>query len=97
METNNQNQYSEHSSRRPWLNRFGKIGSGLLTILGYAIIIIVFITPFLYVIGNSVRNSQQIWQNAYPISWKSFVPFEGVTLDNFKLSNPPKLSNDVSD
>jgi ABC-type glycerol-3-phosphate transport system permease component len=78
--------HSDHISRRDWLDRFGKIGSNLLIFLGYAIILIVFLTPFLYVIGNSVRNSQQIWQNAYPISWKSFVPFEGVTLDNFKLS-----------
>ena len=49
-----------------------KFTSALFTYLGYAVIIIVFVTPFLYVIGNSVRNSQQIWANAYPISWRSF-------------------------
>jgi multiple sugar transport system permease protein len=63
-----------------------KVLSGIFTAIVYVVIIIVFITPFVYVIGNSVRNSQQIWENAYPISWKSFIPHEGVTLENFALS-----------
>jgi multiple sugar transport system permease protein len=63
-----------------------KVVSGILTALGYAVIILVFITPFLYVIGNSVRNSQGIWENAYPISWKTFIPYEGITFENFAKS-----------
>lgn len=63
-----------------------KILSGIFTFSVYIVIIVVFITPFLYVIGNSVRNSQQIWENAYPISWKSFIPYEGFTLENFAMS-----------
>ncbi len=55
-------------------------------ILIYAVIIIVFLTPFFYVIGNSVRNSKQIWENAYPISWKTFIPYEGITIDNYSMS-----------
>lgn len=63
-----------------------KIGSSLVTLIIYAIIVVVFITPFLYVIGNSVRDSQAIWKNAYPITWRTFIPFEGITLDNFAKS-----------
>lgn len=63
-----------------------KIFSGILTLIGYLVIIIVFLTPFVYVIGNSVRDSQSIWENAYPISWRSFIPFEGATLENYAQS-----------
>lgn len=63
-----------------------KLSSGLVTLFIYAIIVIVFITPFLYVIGNSMRDSQAIWKNAYPITWRTFIPFEGITLDNFAKS-----------
>ena len=77
---------AEESKKYSLIKKARKFASTFLTIIGYVIIVIVFITPFLYVIGNSVRNSQQIWENAYPISWKSFIPFEGVTLKNYALS-----------
>lgn len=86
MDTISEEQYQEELTKYRWLARLRKYSSAVFTLLGYAIIIVVFITPFLYVIGNSVRNSQQIWENAYPISWKSFIPFEGITLNNFALS-----------
>jgi multiple sugar transport system permease protein len=37
----------------------------------------------LYVLGNSLRDSQAIWQNAYPVSLKTFLPLEGITIDNY--------------
>ena len=77
---------AEESKKYSMIKKARKFASTFLTIIGYVVIVIVFITPFLYVIGNSVRNSQQIWENAYPISWKSFIPFEGVTLKNYALS-----------
>lgn len=56
----------------------------ILTIFIYAIIVLIFVTPFLYLLGNSFRiNSQSIWGNLYPISWKSFIPYDGVTLFNY--------------
>lgn len=58
----------------------------LFTLLIYALIVVVFILPLLYVLGNSFRGSQQIWENAYPLSWKTFIPFQGITLENYKIS-----------
>lgn len=55
----------------------------IFTVLIYVVIIGVFITPFFYVLGNSVRNSKTIWENAFPVSWKTFIPYEGVTLRNY--------------
>jgi ABC-type glycerol-3-phosphate transport system permease component len=55
----------------------------IFTILIYVVIIGVFITPFFYVFGNSVRNSGMIWENAFPVSWKTFIPYEGITLRNY--------------
>ena len=60
-----------------------KVFSGIITAIIYLIIVVVFLTPLVYVIGNSVRDSQAIWNNAFPISWKTFIPFEGVTFWNF--------------
>ncbi|HEY61924.1 MAG TPA: carbohydrate ABC transporter permease [Anaerolineae bacterium] len=54
------------------------------TIIIYLVIIIVFASPMFYVIGNSMRNSQAIWSNAFPVSWKTFIPYEGISLANFK-------------
>lgn len=61
-------------------------GRNLFTLVIYLVIVTVFILPLLYVLGNSFRGSEQIWQNAYPLSWKTFIPFQGVTLDNYKIS-----------
>ena len=54
------------------------------TFIIYIIITIVFVTPFIYLLGNSFRvNSQSIWGNLFPVSWKSFIPYDGVTLKNY--------------
>ena len=60
-----------------------KVISAILTGILYLIIVIVFLTPLVYVIGNSVRGSQAIWNNAYPISWKTFIPYEGLIFENY--------------
>jgi ABC-type glycerol-3-phosphate transport system permease component len=49
----------------------------------YLVIAMVFVLPMAYVLGNSFRTSQAIWGNVYPVSWRSFIPFEGVTLYNY--------------
>jgi len=60
-----------------------KVTRAILTVILYLIIVIVFLTPLVYVVGNSVRNSQAIWNNAYPISWKTFIPYEGLIFGNY--------------
>ncbi len=77
-------QNREETARR--LHRkasFNKKLNALFTIIVYLLIVIVFVVPLLYVLGNSVRDSTQIWQNAFPVSLKTFIPFEGVTLQNY--------------
>lgn len=61
---------------RKWLNN-------IFTIIVYLMIVVVFILPLFYVLGNSLRDSKAIWQNAYPVSLKTFLPLEGVTLQNY--------------
>ena len=86
MTTKTQLDYEEQALKYQREALIKKIGSGIFTAICYIVIIIVFITPFLYVIGNSVRNSQEIWANAFPISWRTFIPYEGVTIENFAKS-----------
>ena len=57
--------------------------NAIFTVIVYILIAIIFIMPLFYVIGNSVRDSKAIWQNAYPISLRTFFPFEGLTLQNY--------------
>ena len=64
----------------------GKVTRAIFTTLIYLVIIVVFLTPLVYVVGNSVRTSQSIWKNAYPISWKTFIPYEGVMFENYAKS-----------
>ena len=63
--------------------RIKKTGSSIFTLIVYFIIFIVFALPLLYVVANSVRTNAMIWKNAYPISWKTFLPYEGIVFDNF--------------
>jgi multiple sugar transport system permease protein len=60
-----------------------KVLNGIFTAIIYFLIVIVFIMPLFYVLGNSVRDSKEIWSNAFPVSLKTFIPFEGVTFQNY--------------
>ena len=60
-----------------------KIFDNLLYVVLYFTIAFVFITPLIYVLGNSFRTSQQIWANVFPVSWKSFIPYEGISFLNY--------------
>lgn len=85
MTTNQLNQ-AERDQQAEALHRKAtskKIINGIFTAFIYLIIAIVFIMPLFYVLGNSVRDSKEIWNNAYPVSLKTFIPFEGVTLQNY--------------
>jgi ABC-type glycerol-3-phosphate transport system permease component len=63
-----------------------KVLETAITWIIYFVIAFVFLLPMVYVLGNSVRDSQQIWENAYPASWKTFIPYEGITLENFETA-----------
>lgn len=49
----------------------------------YLIVAFVFLIPLFYVLGNSFRTSQAIWTNVFPVSWRSFIPYEGISLTNY--------------
>jgi ABC-type glycerol-3-phosphate transport system permease component len=63
--------------------RFRSLISWIFYVALYLVIAMVFVLPMAYVLGNSFRTSQAIWGNVYPVSWRSFIPFEGVTLYNY--------------
>lgn len=62
---------------------FKKFLNAIFTILLYVIIATVFIVPLIYVMGNSVRDSQTIWRNAYPTTIRTFLPLEGISFENY--------------
>ncbi|MEM6528423.1 MAG: carbohydrate ABC transporter permease [Chloroflexota bacterium] len=49
----------------------------------YVIIIFVFATPLIWALGNSFRQTEQIWGNLFPISWRTFIPLS----DEFTVLN----------
>ncbi len=57
--------------------------SYILYIVLYVVIAFVFVIPMVYVLGNSFRTSQAIWTNVFPVSWKSFIPYEGISFLNY--------------
>ena len=42
--------------------------------------------PMLYVVGNSFRNTQAIWGNAFPFSLRSFFTLKDFTLEGYLYS-----------
>lgn len=48
----------------------------------YALIIVVFLTPFAWMILGSLRNETEIFKYLYPFSWRTFIPVEW-TLKNY--------------
>jgi len=55
----------------------------LLRWIGYLILVIIFITPFLWMIFGSLRPDREIFANLFPFSWRTFIPIEW-TLDNYR-------------
>ncbi len=60
---------------------------GVISTVGYIVLYlllaVIFLFPLVYVLGNSFRTSQAIWNNAYPVSWRSFIPYEGISFLNY--------------
>lgn len=57
--------------------------STTLYVILYLIVAFIFLVPLVYVLGNSFRTSQAIWTNVFPVSWRSFIPYEGISLTNY--------------
>jgi len=55
---------------------YRKILSSMFFYMLAACIAAVFAFPLFYVIGNSFRDSQAIWSNAFPFSLKTFFTFK---------------------
>ncbi len=54
--------------------------------LFFALIVIIFIFPLIYVVGNSFRDTQAIWSNAYPFSFKTFFTLKDFTMEGYTYS-----------
>lgn len=67
-------------------SRSRKIASNLLFYSIYIIVACVFIFPLLYVLGNSFRDSQAIWNNAFPFSPKTFFSLKDFTIEGYLYS-----------
>jgi len=49
----------------------------------YIVIMVVFAGPLIWVVGNSFRSSQTIWENVFPVDVLTFLPFDEFFLDNY--------------
>ncbi|QQO11156.1 carbohydrate ABC transporter permease [Breznakiella homolactica] len=58
----------------------------LMYILLFFLIAAIFIFPMAYVVGNSFRDTQAIWSNAYPFSLKSFFTLKDFTMEGYLYS-----------
>ncbi len=58
-------------------------GGTIMTWVIYAVVAFVFVTPMAWVVGNSFRTSQSIFFNIYPVSWKTFIPYDQFSLNNY--------------
>jgi len=58
-------------------------GGNALTVFLYAVIAFVFVTPMAWVFGNSFRSPASIFANLNPVSWKTFIPFDEFSLNNY--------------
>lgn len=63
-----------------------RIFKNILYILFFGLITIIFIFPMAYVFGNSFRNTQAIWRNAYPFTLRSFFTVKDFTMDGYLYS-----------
>src|ERR1043166_4207067 len=68
------------SNRRPWT--FNRVVELVGRYLVYAIVVFVFLMPFVWMFLGSVRDESEIHGYMFPLSWHTFVPVNW-TLQNF--------------
>jgi ABC-type glycerol-3-phosphate transport system permease component len=71
-------------ARREHLRALTRRWTGnILTWILYVVIAVVFASPLIWVIGNSFRSSQTIWENVFPVTLLTFFPFDEFFFDNY--------------
>jgi multiple sugar transport system permease protein len=58
-------------------------GAAVLRVALYAILILIFLIPFIWMMFGSVRRESEIFQYLYPFGWHTFVPIEW-TLEHYR-------------
>jgi ABC-type glycerol-3-phosphate transport system permease component len=58
-------------------------GAAVLRAALYAILILIFLIPFIWMMFGSVRRESEIFQYLYPFGWNTFVPIEW-TLEHYR-------------
>ncbi len=59
-----------------------RVGWGTVEYLFYALVVVIFLTPFAWMILGSFRRETEIFQYIYPLTVRTFVPVKW-TLENF--------------
>jgi ABC-type glycerol-3-phosphate transport system permease component len=76
-------QIRQQSTRDQQIALVRRWGGNILTAVVYIIVAFVFVTPMAWVFGNSFRSSQSIFANIYPVTWKTFIPFDEFSVNNY--------------
>jgi len=53
-----------------------KASSTLLRWVAYLALVVIFLTPFVWMIFGSLRNESEIFANLFPFTWRTFIPIE---------------------
>jgi multiple sugar transport system permease protein len=53
-----------------------RAGTAVLRVALYAILILIFLVPFIWMMFGSVRRESEIFQYLYPFGWHTFFPIE---------------------
>src|SRR6266511_5279013 len=69
--------------RRTPAQRALKIVLAVLRVLLYAVICVIFLVPFAWMLFGSLRAEREIFAYLTPFSWRTFVPIEW-TLDSYR-------------
>lgn len=64
------------------IRRFNPIQK-ILVSAGLVLLSLVFLLPYIWMIGSSFKGRNELFQYINPVSWKTFVPLEP-SLDNFR-------------
>jgi ABC-type glycerol-3-phosphate transport system permease component len=68
--------------RRTPAQRALKLTFGVLRVLLYIVICVIFLVPFAWMIFGSLRAEREIFRYLTPFSWRTFIPIEW-TLDSY--------------
>jgi ABC-type glycerol-3-phosphate transport system permease component len=72
------------TKRRPGSGRkkARKASSTLFRWVAYLVLMVIFLTPFVWMILGSLRLEKEIFANLFPFTWRTFVPIEW-TISNY--------------